>query len=365
MYKKIVCAILTFGLLISGCSSQKEINSYEQSEIDWNDLQLAPRTIENLCTKISPEELNWDRLKQDFPYGLFGGIYPETTSTLVKLADGTLWVNAKEQLSLKLRFWYPTGNDFSANLRFFVLLNEHQLDNALPKPGMYNDINLERGDDIALDLRIPPLENGTHDLIVIGIPYPQDYPDELGILRLMSWRITLIAEPSTTIFRKMSFRSLPIEGSLNQNDPLIPLTLTLKEDSIEVWNWPSPWLDLESNHDVEIFVLAGHNFVNNLDAPNLEELEASFFSLLVFMDYQQIMFAPNQAVFYGKVVKDTAYSRIPIKIISPPAGKHHLLVLRIDSPGVPMCLLRSDPTGRILPNSIYGSLVGLNVLSSK
>jgi hypothetical protein len=365
MYTKTIYIILSFTLLTIGCSSQREISSQELSEIDWDHLQLTPRTSENLCMEISPEELNWDRLKQDFPYGLFGGIYPENTSNLEKLADGTLWVNANQQLSLKLRFWYPMGNDRSANLRFFVLLDERQLDKALPEPGVYNEINLERGDDIALELTIPPLENGIHDLIAIGIPYPQDYPNEHGIVRLISWRITLIAEPSSLVFRKIGFQSLPAEGSLKKNEPLIPLTLTLNEHGIDVWNWPSPWLDLKLNHDIEFFALAGHNYVDNLDAPNLAGLETSFFSLLLFMDYQQIMLAPNQVAFYGKVNQDTAYSRIPMKISSPPLGKHHLLVLRIDSPGVPMCLLKGDLTGRIFPNSIYGSLVGLDVISSK
>jgi hypothetical protein len=106
-----------------------------------------------------------------FSYGLFGGIYPEDTSNLQKLADGTLWVNANTPLSFKLRLWYPPGNDQAANLRFFVLLDEHQLDNALPEPGSYNDINLESGDDIALNLTLPPLESGIHDLIGIAIPY--------------------------------------------------------------------------------------------------------------------------------------------------------------------------------------------------
>lgn len=80
------------------------------------------------------------------------------------------------------------------------------------------------------------------------------------------------------------------------------------------------------------------------------------------MDYQQIEMAPNQIAIYGKVDKDTAYARIPVKIDSLSEGERQLLALRIDSPGVPMCILKGDPRGRILPNSIYGKLVGINVL---
>jgi hypothetical protein len=163
----------------------------------------------------------------------------------------------------------------------------------------------------------------------------------------------------------MELNSLAPEGSIKHGNPRIPLVLTLEESSTDVWNWPDSWLDLTPNQDIEFFALAGHNDVKNLDAPDLAELEASFFSLLVFMDYQQVMYAPDQMAFYGKVNKDTAYSRIPVKLSSPLPGKHHLLVLRIDSPGVPMCLLLGDPTERILPNSIFGSLVGVNILPSK
>lgn len=237
---RIIFAILALILFTTSCSSESEPDSQEPSVIGWDDLQVTPKTNNNLCTDIPPEELMWERLKQDFTSGLFGGIYPEDTSNLDKLADATLWVTANEQQSLRWRFWYPEGNDRSANLRLFVLLDEHQLNSVFPEPGFYNDINLERGDDIALNITIPPLEPGVHDLIAIGLPYSQDYPNEYGIVRLVSWRITLIVEPLPSPFRKLRFDSLSREGSVKKNDPLIPLTLTLKKDGLDVWNWPSP-----------------------------------------------------------------------------------------------------------------------------
>ena len=195
MNTKTLYAILTFILFTASCSPQKTPHSQELSTIGWDDLQLTPRTNGNLCVEISPEELDWERLKQDFTYGLFGGIYPEDTSNLDKLAEGTLWVNANEQQSFRWRFWYPEGNDRSANLRLFVLLDERQLNEALPNSGIYNDINLDRGDDIFLKVIIPPLDPGIHDIIAIGVPYLEEYPNEYGIVNLVYWRITLIAEP--------------------------------------------------------------------------------------------------------------------------------------------------------------------------
>ncbi len=88
------------------------------------------------------------------------------------------------------------------------------------------------------------------------------------------------------------------------------------------------------------------------------------FATLLFMDYQQIEAAPGHTALYSKVTQDTAYGRIPLEIPPLPAGKHHLLVLRINTPGVPMCLL-INPTARTLPNSVTGALVGVEVLPPK
>ena len=365
MYKKTTSIALVVIFLTTSCSPSNGSHFDESSTIGWEDLQIAPKTNEDLCADIPLEELNWETLKKDFAYGLFGGIFPSDLSNLYKLSDGTLWVQANEQVLLKWRFWYPPNNERPANLRLFILLDEHQLANALPEPGSYNDMNLQQGDDKALNVTLPRLEPGVHDIIAIGVPYPQDYPDETGIVRLVSWRITLIAKPFSSPFRKIYFRSLPAEGSILKNDPLIPLSLTRRKDGLDVWNWPNAWLDTNVNNDLEFFTLAGYNHVENLDAPPLDELKASFFALLMFVDYQQIEVADNQMALYGKVDKDTAYTRIPIHLSDLPFGKHVVLMLRIDTPGVPMCVLKGNPKERILPNSLYGSLVGINVLPPK
>ena len=365
MSKKTIYIALAVIFLATSCSPNNGSRSVESSTISWEDLQITPKSNENLCSDIPPEDLNWENSKRDFTSGLFGGIYPDDLSNLDKLSDSTLWVKANEHILMKWRFWYPPNNEQPANLRLFILLDEHQLENALPEPGAYNDINLQKGDDISLNVTLPPLAPGVHDIIAIGVPYPQEYPNEHGVVRLVSWRITLIAKPLSSPFRNISFQSLPAEGSIQKNDPLIPLTLTLKKDGLDVWNWPNPWLDTNTNSSIEFFALAGHNYVENLDAPPLDELKASFFSLLILVDYQQIEIADNQMELYGKVDKDTAYSRIPIKLEHLSIGKHTVLILRIDTPGVPMCVLMGDRKGRILPNSIYGSLVGTNVLPLK
>ena len=366
MRSKIIYAILIFNLFVTSCSPQKSSITQEPSLIGWDNLQISPKASDAWCTKISPDEIDdFENIKKDFTSGLAVGFFPEDLSIPQHIAHETYWVNSNEQLVFNWLFWYPEGNEEPANLRLFVLLDENQLNNALPEPGIYNDINLEKEDDKSIKVTISPLSAGVHDVIAVGIPYPQNEPDEYGSVIVIYRRITLIVDPVPSPFRKIEFISLPAEGSVKKNDPQLALELTLKKDEIDVWNWPNPWLDINMNTPTLFFALAGHEDVTNLDAPPMDQLLTSFFSLLLFVDYQQIEIAPSQIALYKKVGKDTAYSRIPIEVSPLPQGKHYMLVFRIDSPGVPMCILTGNSKGRILPNSVYGKLVGIEALPPK
>jgi hypothetical protein len=351
--------------LFSGCSSQTEPTSHEPATIEWDNLQIDPGTINSVCTEKSFEDLDpaGEQIKQDFTNGLAFTFIPQNASTANKISLETFWVNANKQSTLNLLFWYPEGNEGGLNLRFFVLLNERQLDNALPDSVIFSDINLQPGDEKSIQITIPPLSPGVHDVIAVAFPFDRNIPDVYGTVDLIYKRITLIAEPAPTPpFRNIDFTTLPSEGSNKRNDPAMTLELTLKKDGIDVWNWPHPWLDIQENTPLTFYALGGHQDVINADAPHLEPLKSSFSAFLLFVDYQQVEIAPGQTAVYAKMDSDTAYARLPITLPPLPAGRHHILVLRIDTPGVPMCILRGDTHSRILPNSVYGKLVGINVL---
>jgi hypothetical protein len=350
--------------LFSGCSSQTEPTTHEPATIGWNNLQIDPDAINNHCTEMSFEDLDptGGQIKQDFSVGLGVGFIPQSASTANKISLETYWVNADKQSTFNLLFLYPNGNEEAFSLRLFVLLDDRQLNNALPNSVMWSDIHLQPGDEKSIPIVIPSLAPGVHDVLVVGIPLVND-PDVYGIVHLIYKRITLIAEPAPTPpFRNIDFTTLPAEGSNKHDDPAMTLELTLKKDGIDVWNWPHPWLDIQENTPLTFYALGGHQDVINADAPHLEPLKSSFSAFLLFVDYQQVEIAPNQTAIYAKMDSDTAYARLPITLPPLPAGKHHILVLRIDTPGVPMCILRGDTHSRILPNSVYGKLVGINVL---
>lgn len=360
---KIKFVLLILSLVATNCSPNQE-----STIIGWENLQIGSKTNDNLCKRMLPEELDTgDGIKQDFTSGMAVGFFPKDLSKPRKMADDTYWVDSNEQLLVNWVFWYPKGNEESLNLRLLVLLDEQQLTNVFPESGGYKDLYLNPGDDITFQITIPPLTAGVHDVTAITIPIPHNDPDQYGRVDLISNRITLMAEPISSPFRKIDFVSLSSEGSIRKDDPAMALELTLKPNGIDVWNWPDPWLHQNINESAHFYALAGYEDVTNVDAPSLAELEESFFSLLLFVDYQQVEVAPNQIAFYGKVDKDTAYARIPFEIPPLPEGRHQVLVLRIDTPGVPVCILKGggDSKGRFLPSFIDRKLVGVEVLAPK
>lgn len=356
-------------LFFSSCSSKTE--SFRYDSVNWQNLQLTAKPVDDLCPEISPQQLDLtgEEVKHDFSYGLAQALYPKDLANVHKIAGGTYWVGAGDQLNVNWLFWYPKGNKEPIDLRLFVLFNEQQLTNALPQPGRYNDLHLERGEQITtIPIRLPFLAPGVHTIVAIAISSPQNDPDEYGTVDVISSRMTLIAEPSPSPFRDIDFVYLPAEGSIKNGDPGMAIELTLtdeeeRKNGIRVWNWPEPRLSLQPGVPARFYALAGYEDVKNLDVPSLEPLKKSFFALLLFVDYQQIEIIPNQKVLYGVVDMDNAYARIPIELPLLAEGKHQILALRIDTPGVPYCLLRSPSQDRILPFGIYGRLVGINVLS--
>jgi len=350
----------------TSCGNQKPEVAQPPSIIQWNDLQITPPAENSLCWDISiaGNTPKWEDFKRNFQYGLAMGMSATDISGAREAGYQTYWVEPNQAVTAIFHLWYPKQNVEPAIVRFFVLLDEKQLPDVFPSEQYYKDVIIPVGSETTLTLNLPPLTIGLHDLVIIGIPYVDNYPTPEGVVKVLSHRSTLIAGLLRASFRQISFSALPAEGLIPKGDPRIFLSLTLAEDTITAWNWPEKWLDSEPDIPIKFFILAGHEDVTNLDAPHLNELESSFFSLLLFADYKQIALAPSQAVIYGEVNKNTAYARVPAEFTSLSPGKHQVLVLRISFPGVPMCVLQGPPGERILPSGIMGILVGINVLSN-
>jgi hypothetical protein len=334
--------------------------------IPWDDLMATYQSGDSLCWDDALyEHVSWEQTKRNFTYGLV---------TRLGVTDIKLDVTDKKQLGFntyevpsgapfeaEFRLWYGPENERPAEIRFFSLLDEQQLD-IFPGNQYYYDLTIPAGSEMSIPLAIPSLSSGIHDLVILGIAYPDEYPVPEGSVMVLAFRITLAASPTTEMFRQINFTELPAQALLSRGAPMIPLLLRLSDDNeLKVWNWPSRWLDIETD-ELEFLVSAGFTYTTNLDAPSLAQPEHSFFALTLFKDYRQINIDADVPVMYGKVSHDTAYTNHAIKLTGLQPGMHHILALRIDHPGIPMCILHGAPDGRMLPYSTNGILVGINVL---
>lgn len=356
---------LMMALGFMSCSSQDNKAKQLDSTIQWSDLRITPPPSGTFCWNTSimgGKALSWDKFKENFQDGLAVGMSEVDISGAHQIGYQTFGVMSSQLITANFHLWYPIGNKKSAKIRFFALLDEKQLTNAFDSGGNYTML-VNSGDDITIKLHLPALTIGIHDFIVIGIPYVDDYPIPEGIVKFFGHRITLIAGIPNTSFRPIIFSDLSAEGLLSKNDPQIPLSLILTKNSLIAWNSPEKWLSISSNKSTKFFILAGYEDTTNTDAENLAQLDTSFFVLLSLIDYQQENISFGKSVIYGKVSKDTAYASIPAEIAPLPFGTHHILFLRINSPGIPICLMQDTIDGRILPFNISASLVGIDVIS--
>lgn len=356
MYRHFIVFLLS-GVILMGCSITKPPNDLS-SLITWSDLQVTPSVNGTLCWDVSllGDKPTWEQVKRDFGTGL---VMKLDIPGAKEIGYQTYEIPSGLPLEAELYVWYGEENSKYADVRFLILLDEQQLD-AFTSNRDYHDAMISPGSEMAIPIKIPPVSLGVHDLVIIGIPYLNEYPNPEGIVKILPYRITLVVSPITTFpFRQIDFVNMPAKGLLSRGEPKIPLMLSLSDHELKVWDWPHEWLSTETS-TLEFFVLSGYENVTNLDAPYLSEPESSFFTLVFFVDYQQVDIESGNRAIYGKVSDDTAYTTIQAKV-NLQQGKHHILVVKINSPGIPMCILYGPPSGRILPFDVIATLHGVDV----
>jgi len=344
--------------LSTGCLALEPANNIT-APISWNDLGATPQAGGSLCWDISllGDQPSWEQVKRDFGTGL---IMKLDVADAKEVGFKTYENPSGMPLEAELHLWHGGENHRPVDIRFFAILDEQQLD-IFPARQYYYDITLATGREMSIPLAIPSLSSGIHDLVIFGIPYLNEFPDPEGTVKILNYRITLVASPTTETFRQINFIELPAQGLLSRGAPKIPLMLGLSDNKLKAWNWPSRWLDIEADV-VEFFVFSGYENTVNLDSPYLAEPHYSFFALTLFMDYRQINIDADVPVIYGKVGNDTAYASNVIKLNGLQRGMRHILAIKINYPGIPMCILHGPPYGRILPFGVDGILVGINAL---
>ncbi len=296
--------------------------------------------------------------------GIGYGIADGDISDSIMLGYHTFQVKANIPLTAKLHVWYPRTeiNTGTLNLRYLVLLDEKQLIGAIgPSSAPYADVGLRPDDEITMTISLPPLASGLHELIVVGLMNAADEPDNLGIMPIGDLRVTLLAGGSSQPLAR-TYLPLSAAGSVARNDPVIPLHVSQADGSLKAWNWPESRLPVPAGKPVEFAIYAGYAGPGKRDAPPPPGPEWMEFALFVFMDYRQVDVKPGARVFYGQVPRDAASARI-LSQVEPPAepGRHDILVLRVDYPGHPMCVLLGPPDGQIFPFLVRARRVAIEV----
>jgi len=352
-----IACLLGIIILSTGCSEAPSSNNHS-SFISWDDLQATPSVGKSLCWDISllGSKPSWEQIKIDFKTGI---VIKLDIPDAKEIGYQTYEIPSERSLEINLHLWYGGGNFRPANIRFLVLLDEQQL-NAFASDKPYYDVTISPGEETIIPLQVTFVLSGVHDLIILGIPYLDEYPNPEGVVMILSHRVTLIVPPIATPFKQINFVTLPARGLLSRGDPAIPLMLTLREEELKVWDWPNEWL-ISTTDVIEFFILSGYENTVNLDAPSLKKPPQLFFAIILFVDYQQVGIEFEKNVIYGKVTSDTAYTSNRIKIRLR-EGEHYILVIKVNNPGVPMCILQGPPGGRILPFNVVGALHGINVL---
>ncbi len=347
------------------------INSTPYPDINPHEiLQITPRPDNQTCWNPELEGFasgTWEEAKKNIPIasGMGGGMGEGDFSNSSLIGWSTFNVKSATALTGTFHWLSPEAsqNSETTPLRFLVILDEIQLVGAIEGSSneYYYDIIMEAGDEITLTLNIPPLTPGVHDLIVTSMIRHELNP--YGSVKLAVNRYSLLAGSVPEIIPR-SFQPLPKQGSIAKNDPTLSLDLSLtSEYPFVVWNWPDNYLAVSVGEATPFYIFTEYSVIESDPLSNLPAPEEIPFALLTFLDDRQIDFSSGIPVFYGSVLQDTAYTTIntslrPIQEL----GRHELLVLRINYPGLPMCLLHGPSDGYLFNYFSDASRVGIEVV---
>lgn len=352
--------------------NQAQIANNEQivdNQILYNSqiFPITPQPNSQLCWDV--QHVSWSDIKSaSSPLAGGGGLasgmgaddfFPSAHPTGIN----TFTVEPETSLDANYHIWLPkgAGNPNPIEISLLMILNEKILVSAIQPANVFD---LIPGDELTVTLEIPALGQGVHDLIVLGLMNPNDQPDPYGVVNSFANRFTLLVGATPQLISR-TYTQLPIISSIVKGDPQISLELSLQSDSLAIWNWPDSNIKTPLNQDLDYFALAGYVPSVNTNAPNLPLPVQMPFALLAFHDQQQIAVTTDANVFYGLVTKDTAYARIPAKFpASQVAGRQDLLVLRIDYPGIPMCILRGPYDGQsyVFNYNVFVRRVAIDVI---
>lgn len=306
--------------------------------------QEPPDSIENPCPAHTrnnpPDRAGFQAFIDEFGVstGLYQAAYP--TSPDVKfLGRNTYQVPANTELAIEYAWFRPAGND-RQTLKFLAFLDEQQIPfrrNADDDETVFVPQSEEASEAIeSLSLSLPPLSDGIHDLNVVVIRHAESAPAATGSSHTSRLRLSLIA--GNTLTSDIAFEPLDADGSRANGHFLMRANLSLS-DSTDAWSHPDDYHTIQAGESLSFNVLTGFmsgSYARDLSAPASDVFR---FALVFLVDNRQVPYTDSEAVFYGQVAGDTAYTTIPVTLTDFEPGFHEVAVVQMENPRIPVCLL--------------------------
>jgi hypothetical protein len=249
------------------------------------------------------------------------------------IGDHTTLIEPNKSQRINYRIFYAESQKTvdELNIRYFALLDEQYIDlDDEDTDQLYYDLTIHPDEFKEFSFELPPLSEGVHDLLLVGIP---EYDRNVGWQNFFSYfsRISLVAGTPTYLPR--DYTVLPAKGTnvMGFGAPRVHLNLSL-DDTLKDWSYPEPALVIDRGTAVDFNLAAGH-----MSPSVLNQTQNNQFALLMLVDYQPFPIEGND-VLYAEVTPTTGYAQLPFHLeTSTTQDRQDIFVIRIQNPGVLIC----------------------------
>lgn len=145
------------------------------------------------------------------------GVYTNfrPTSPVSLLGNSTYEVNPNEAVELLLQLYSSEASHHY--IRYLLLLNEQQITGFVPEiETPYLDVVLDPDSIQTFNLTLPLLEEGIHDVILVGIQDFNEPPESTGRISVFNFRLTLVV--GNALPAELHYHSLLAVGKISAGD---------------------------------------------------------------------------------------------------------------------------------------------------
>jgi hypothetical protein len=280
--------------------------------------------------------------------GIYSGLIPDEQKTQY-LGERTYQVTENTPLDIILLL-YSQETPAQA-IRLLVFLDETPvlIDGLSGQDEEFGrKISLTPGEIYETTITLPPMESGVYDFFVLRIHDANNEPSLMNERDTFADRLSFIVQDSISMPSvgepARPFVKYDPNGLKSRGDPRILLGLSL-DDTLRQWNYPEASVVIGQGDTLSFNILAGDTRVPEQQDQDQIPDPSTRLALIVLMGYQPIPMVTT----YAEISSDTSYSRIPIEFVpTQPAGRHELVIIRVDNPGIPLCQLYDENPNEFL-----------------